>query len=151
MKFRTQYDDEIRTQKNGIVFDKPSRTKQSFAEECDVNNIMARYATFGVIDHVNTAVPMSGDFTMAPADYQQAMDIIMNAEENFAALPSDVRKRFDNNPMNLLEFIQEPEKNYEEGVKLGIFKPHVDGSVSAGLNSSSNSSSGDSSSLESGV
>ena len=125
MNFRTAYDESVRQSKRGIVFEKPSRVKQSFKDECDVNNIMARYATTGVLGHVNTATPMSGDFTMAPADYQEAMALVLDAEEKFAALSSDVRKRFDNNPMNLLQFIQEPEKNYEEGVKLGLFNPKV--------------------------
>lgn len=124
MKFRTQYDESMRTQKTGIVFEKPSRTKQSFSDECNINSIMNRYATCGVIDHVNTAQPLSGDFTIAPADYQEAMNIMIEAEDRFAALPSDIRKRFDNKPLNLLEFIQNPD-NYEEGVKLGIFNPKV--------------------------
>ena len=125
MNFRTAYDESVRQSKKGIVFEKPSRVKQSFKDDCDVNNIMARYATAGEICHVNCAIPMSGDFTMAPADYQEAMALVLDAENKFAALPSDVRKRFDNNPINLLQFVQEPEKNYEEGVKLGLFNPKV--------------------------
>ncbi len=124
MKFRTQYDESMRTQKTGIVFEKSSRTKQSFADECNINSIMNRYATCGVIDHVNTVQPLSGDFTIAPSDYQEAMNIMIEAEYRFAALPSDIRKRFDNKPLNLLEFIQNPD-NYEEGVKLGLFNPKV--------------------------
>lgn len=61
-----------------------------------------------------------------------AQHILIDAQEKFDALPASIRKRFDNNPLNMVEFCKDPE-NHEEGVKLGLFnKPVV--SVDDGAN-----------------
>lgn len=126
MKFRTQYDDDMRKPKEGIVFEKPSRTVQSEADMCDLNRIMDRYAlpeAFAFARNVpETREAMYGDFSTLE-DYQSSIAVVRKAEDDFANLPSNIRAYFDNNPANMLQFIQEPEKNYEEGVKLGLFKP----------------------------
>ena len=48
----------------------------------------------------------------------------MTAEEQFGALPANVRREFDNDPGKMLEFIQDPD-NYERGVELGLFTPRM--------------------------
>lgn len=126
MKFRTQYDVDIRKPKEGIVFEKPSRTVQSEADMCDLNRIMDRYAlpeAFAFARSVpDTREAMYGDFSTLE-DYQTSIEVVRKAEEDFANMPSNIRAYFDNNPANMLQFIQESDKNYEEGVKLGLFKP----------------------------
>lgn len=126
MKFRTQYDDDMRKPKEGIVFEKPSRTVQSEAEMCDLNRIMDRYAlpeAFAFARSVpETREAMYGDFSTLE-DYQTSIAVVRKAEEDFANMPSNIRAYFDNNPANMLQFLQEPEKNYEEGVRLGLFAP----------------------------
>ena len=126
MKFRTQYDDDMRKPKEGIVFYKPLRTVQSEADMCDLNRIMDRYAlpeAFAFARSVpESSEAMYGDFSTFE-DYQTSIAVVRKAEEDFANLPSNIRAYFDNNPANMLQFIQEPEKNYEEGVRLGLFKP----------------------------
>ena len=47
------------------VLDPVSMTKQSFADECDINNIMKRYIKDGVVNHLNTYQGNYGDFTGA--------------------------------------------------------------------------------------
>lgn len=107
MNFRNQYSfrDEHRT---GWSSDKPSRTKQSFIDECDINSIMARYASGMGITHVNTAEPIYADVSNAPADYASAFDMIQNAQKAFENLPSGIRKALDFNPANLEMFISNP-------------------------------------------
>ena len=126
MKFRTQYDDDMRKPKEGIVFVKPSRTVQSEADICDLNRIMDRYSlpeAFAFARSVpETREALYGDFSTLE-DYQTSIAVVRKAEEDFANLPSNIRAYFDNNPVNMLQFIQEPDKNYEEGVRLGLFKP----------------------------
>ena len=126
MKFRTQYDDVIRKPKEGIVFEKSSRTVQSEADMCDLNRIMDRYAlpeAFAFARSVpETREAIYGDFSTLE-DYQTSIAVVRKAEEDFANLPSNIRSYFDNNPANMLQFLQEPEKNYEEGVRLGLFVP----------------------------
>ncbi len=123
MKFRTNYDERAISQ--GIEFTEPSRTKQSELEACDINNIMARYATTGVLTHVATGEPLYGDFSEVE-DYQASLNKVMSAEERFNSLPSDVRKKFDYDPQKMVEFILD-EKNREECYNLGFFnRPPVE-------------------------
>lgn len=86
----------------------PSLTRQEFAEECDINTIMARYEASGVISHVNRAVPMYLDTTTYP-DLQGAMDQFREAALAFNALPAAVRREFDNDPQLFVDFASDSE------------------------------------------
>lgn len=83
-----------------------SRTRQEFAEECDINTIMARYEATGVISHVDQRQPMYADLTQMPSDLQTAMTMLDAATESFMSLPASVRKEFDNDPYRFVEFAQ---------------------------------------------
>lgn len=103
----------------------PSRTQQQFKEECDVNNILRHYVNTGVLNHVSQVPPEFGDYSQMPDDYGEAIALIKKSEEDFALLPSEVRVRFDNKPVNLINFLQD-EKNRDEAVKLGLVKKPVE-------------------------
>lgn len=85
----------------------PSLTRQEFADECDINTIMARYEAGGAISHVNRAEPMYLDTTMYP-DLRGAMDLFREAALSFNALPAAVRKEFDNDPQLFVDFASDP-------------------------------------------
>ena len=91
----------------GIDCSKPIITKQSFKDECDINNIMMKYIRTGLIDHVNRYQGRYGDFSDVP-DLLNAFDIIEQSEEMFESLPSDIRKEFNNDVVLFLEFAQDP-------------------------------------------
>lgn len=98
----------------------PSKTQQHFKEELDVNNIMKKYD-----DRIN-AVPFSNggmyaDFSEIQ-DFQGMLSTVQHAQDAFASLPAQTRKRFGNDPSLLLEFLQDS-NNYDEGVKLGLLQP----------------------------
>lgn len=83
--------DTIRpTRPHAIVFTKPSLTRGSFKDECDVNNIVRRYAQTGMVNHVPRGTPQYGD---APEmDFAEAMRVraeIQSAEEEAALRPSE--------------------------------------------------------------
>ena len=60
-----------------------------------------------------------GDFR----DHQQA---VIDAQEMFMQLPSQLRARFANDPAELLQWLSRPE-NKEEAIELGLFsKPAVE-------------------------
>nr|AVQ10265.1 minor capsid protein [Gokushovirinae environmental samples] len=99
----------------------PSLTRQEFAEECDINTIMARYEATGVISHVNRAQPMYLDTTSYP-DLQGAMETFREASEAFAALPAKVRKEFDNDPQKFIDFAVD-EKNVDQMREWGLAEP----------------------------
>ena len=112
----------IHNPSEGLTCYTPSKTQQQFKEECDVNNILRNYVSTGVLTHVNEREPIYGDFTEVPKDYGEMINLIHESEEKFASLPSDIRKRFDENPANMINFLQD-EKNMDEAIKLGLVKP----------------------------
>lgn len=115
-RFISAYSPKTRSQ---IQFTTPGRTKQSFKDECDINVIMRRYQVTGELVHLNQRSPLFGDFP--DMDFQSAMAIVIQARENFATLPSEVRDRFANDPGRLLSFLQDP-ANREEAIKLGLVR-----------------------------
>lgn len=101
-----------------VKFTKPSLAQQSFKDECDINNIMAKYERTGMIEHVNQFQGQYGDFIGFP-DYHQAMNAVKEAESMFMTLPSSIRERFNNNPETFLAFAQD-ENNQDEMIRMGL-------------------------------
>lgn len=98
---------------------KPTRTQQQFAKDCDVNNIIAKYKKTGTVTHVrNQAEGVYANLIDIP-DYQGAMQHIINAQNAFGDLPASTRARFGNDPQQLIDFLKNPE-NKEESIKLGL-------------------------------
>ncbi|MFN7611382.1 MAG: hypothetical protein ACK5QX_10680 [bacterium] len=117
-------------------------TKQSFAEECDINRILSQYQLTGVVNHLNHQAPQYGDVSQAPVDYQAALHQVQAAVTAFEGLPEAVRDRYQGDAMRFLDAFQRPE---EEGFlrQAGLLAPpagagappasDVGGSSSAGL------------------
>lgn len=80
--------------------DLPSRVKQEFLKEVNINSIMAK-ARQGVPPRLNPRTPMYGDFTSGPRTYQDAFEIVARAEEAFSQLPLEFRRDIDNDPRNM--------------------------------------------------
>lgn len=95
----------------------PAKTKQAFKDECDINTIMRRYEQSGVLLHLARGEPQYVDATSL--DYQASMELVVQAREAFAALPARVRERFQNDPSQMLAFVED-EGNREEAIKLGL-------------------------------
>lgn len=104
----------IRRDKDGKVI---TRTKQSFKEECDINNIVRRSEKTGILPQA-TRQAIYGEFDDA-GTYYDAMLVVVRAREQFENLPARVRARFANSPENFLEFVENP-ANAEELIKLGL-------------------------------
>lgn len=101
-----------------IVFDQPSLTKQSFKDECDVNFILAKYERTGLVDHISR---FQGDYSDVTdtVDLHTALNIVRDANDAFASLPSNIRKRFNNDPAHFMDFVSDPE-NRDEMISLGL-------------------------------
>lgn len=97
-----------------------SQTQQQFKEETDVNHILAKYKKTNMITHLNKFQGQYGDFATAE-DYQETLHRVMNAQEAFNQIPSEVRSRFNNDPALLIGFLADPANN-EEAIKLGLRK-----------------------------
>lgn len=110
----------------GISFDPKdvksrSRTKQSFKEDSDINNIVAKYQRTGVLGNPlggSPRYPQFGDFSNV-GDYQSSLNLIIEANENFMLLPAVLRKRFNNDPQELISFMDNPD-NLKEAQELGL-------------------------------
>lgn len=116
-KFVTPYNYKKENYK-GVDFTEPTITKQSFKDECDINHILRRYQKNGQLPDLIKENPRFGDFS-SPHDYQESMNIVAFANEQFAALPAKTRERFNNNPELFLEFVDNPQNNAEL-IKLGL-------------------------------
>lgn len=101
-----------------IVGRKKGRTKQSDKKGCDINFILDRYHKTGYLPDLVKKNPRYGDFSEVP-DFQNAADLVAKAEEQFAALDAKTRKRFNNDPAEMLRFANDP-ANLEEMYKLGM-------------------------------
>lgn len=118
----TAYTGELVDPKTGEVFKPPSRTKQSFVAECDINNILKQYRASGMLRHIS-AKAEKGVYTDLPdnIDFQESMNTVLQAEAAFASLPSSTRSRFHNDPAEFLEFMANP-ANQDEAIKMGLAK-----------------------------
>lgn len=96
------------------------RTKQSFKDECDINQIMSRYQKTGILEFVAKHAAQYGDCT--GIDYQEGMQILTQAKSMFAELPSSIRTQFHNDPGEFLDFVNDPE-NRAEMREMGLLKP----------------------------
>lgn len=105
-----------------LVNEEPSLTRQEFADECDINSIMARYEKTGVISHVTPRQPMYVDYTAIPADLAGTLAMLQLGEEAFMTLPASVRKEFDNNAINFVDFASDP-KNLDQMREWGLAPP----------------------------
>ena len=85
----------------------PVLTQQNFRDECDINNIIARFKDNGFAD-VPQADTSNRFFDVASAvDFHTAQNIVKNAEAVFSELPVAVRKRFHGSPLEFLSFVDQ--------------------------------------------
>jgi len=96
------------------------RTKQSFKDECDVNNIMRKFEKTGLIDHVNNHQGEYGQF-IGFDDYHTSLNQIQDAEASFMTIPAKIRAKFDNSAGKFLAFAQNPD-NLPKMVEMGLAK-----------------------------
>lgn len=98
----------------------PSLTKQSFAEEADINTIVKRFNLTGQLPQ-DVRMPTYADFE-GILTFHDAMNAVRDAQEAFFELPAELRSRFGNDPGAYVDFCSDP-KNQDEAVKLGLAKP----------------------------
>jgi phage internal scaffolding protein len=97
-----------------------SKVQQSFKDETDIKYILQKYGKSKMAPTmINQA--LYGDFSEVPS-FQEAQNRLIQAQESFMTLSSDVRKKFDNDPTQFLEFVSKKE-NVEEMRKMGLMKP----------------------------
>lgn len=124
-EFPLSYHDFYKTNGGGAYAtftEGPSLTRQEFAEECDINTIMARYETTGQLPINNGAEPRYVDFTAFPDDLMGTMSQLSQATDAFMTLPAKVRREFDNDPHMFVDFASDP-SNIDQLREWGLAKP----------------------------
>lgn len=84
-------------------------TKQNHKQECDINHILKQYQRTGIINHITQLQPTFQDLP-DQIDYQESLNLIMDAQQTFDALPAKVRAEFDNDPARFLAAFTDPAK-----------------------------------------
>lgn len=103
-----------------LICEDASHTRQEFADECDINSIMKRFAVTGVLPGSDRK-PMYGDFADLPS-YMEAQQILLDANDAFMALPAAVRREFDNDPAKFVAFAED-DKNLDKMREWGLAPP----------------------------
>jgi phage internal scaffolding protein len=104
MDFKTSYSEKSRVSLDcGDV----RHTKQSFKQECDVNHILRKYRKTGLIEHANAYQGDYSDVTSVPS-YQDALNALQRANDMFLTVPSDIRRKFNNDAGQFLDFVNDP-------------------------------------------
>jgi len=111
------YDKDAASNESGLHCEDASLAQQHFKDECDINNILRQFNVNGMLPQ-QTLSPRYGDFS-GIGDYHTALNRVIAAQDEFEALPAQIRARFDNDPANLIEFL-ENEKNRPEAEELGL-------------------------------
>lgn len=105
-----------------VRFDEPSRTRQEFADECDINVLMRKFEATGTVSHVNPVQPYYADVGDGVPDLRAALDIVREANVAFMSLPARARAEFDNDPVKFVEFAGDP-ANLERMREWGLAPP----------------------------
>jgi phage internal scaffolding protein len=93
-------------------------TEQSHKKSCDMHHIMKNAERTGVIEHLNAYPAGYGDMPSS-TDFHEHMNAVVAAQEMFESVPSEIRKKFGNDPAEFLEFMED-NKNYEAIEKMGL-------------------------------
>jgi len=114
MKFNTPYE---RQKSKRQVKCGQGLTEQAHKDACDMNLIVRDYERTRILKHQNASPGRYAD--VSAVDFQTAMDTVLKVNNCFYDLPSSVRKQFNNDPAEFLEYAQD-EGNLEEMKSLGI-------------------------------
>lgn len=115
---------KIKRNRVSISFkDVPQITVQSAKEECDINHIMKRALKGGALPIIDPSKFTYGDFTKVK-DFASAQLQILEANELFDSLPSNIREHFKNDPAALVAAVSDV-KQRDKLIELGLIQKPV--------------------------
>lgn len=95
-------------------------TQQSAKDECDINLIVEAAKRGAMPTHLTSRIPFFGSNIGVPS-LREALTIVDEANLAFASLDAHIRDRFQNDPVKLVEFVNDS-KNRDEAIKLGLLQ-----------------------------
>lgn len=117
------YDTDAASNESGLHCEDATLAQQHFKDECDINNILRQFNVTGLLPEAPLS-PRYGDFT-GIGDYHTALNQVIAAEDEFMSLPAQLRARFENDPAQLINFLDNPE-NKNEAIQLGLLTQSVE-------------------------
>lgn len=97
----------------------PKVTQQHMRDSTDINKIVDKYNRTGVLQSGRASGRQPMFIRMDGLTFHEMLIRVQETQGQFAALPAKIRKRFANNPENLLRFLENKE-NLEEAIGLGL-------------------------------
>lgn len=107
----------------GLACPEPTLAKQEFKDDADINNIMYQYGRTGELPQIPGAV--FGDFENTMS-YHDMQNTLIEAQNAFKTLPASIRATFNNDPANVIDFLNNP-ANRDKAIELGL----VNGQITA--------------------
>jgi len=102
-----------------IPEDEEIRVEQTHKDEVNINNIVKRH---GMDLIAKTAALQQFTYDDNPNnDFQETMNMILKAKESFSSVPSEIRKKFDNDPAKFMDFIHNGD-NQQQLIDWGLAK-----------------------------
>lgn len=98
----------------------PSMTSQAPAEDVDINKIVARIQK-GQTVLASNGEPFYGDVSDITG-LQDALIKVQEANDLFMQYPAELREKFDNDPVKMVEFLENPE-NLDKAIEMGLANP----------------------------
>lgn len=98
-----------------------TRTQQQFKDQCDVNQIIAKYKRGLPITHLARVQGTYADVS-AIGDYHESMNKVLKAQDAFLTIPAELRNKLGNDPAQLIAFLNNP-NNRDEAIKYGLLDP----------------------------
>lgn len=100
--------------------DSESKVEQQHQNDADINTIMRKLHSQGVLPYYKNGGDF-GDFTSVE-DFHEAQNKIAQARLDFMALPAVLRQKFNNDPGELIQFLDNPD-NLAEAREMGLVSP----------------------------
>lgn len=94
----------------------PGRTVQADRDDADINKIVARFHKTGQLPP--SREELFGDISEI-GDFADALMRVQRGKELFMEYPAHIRERFQNDPAQLISFLDD-ESNLDEAVELGL-------------------------------
>jgi len=114
MQIKRRYDPSVSVLSDTVG---DTMTQQHMANDANINQIVSKFQRTGQVP-VNQMQPMYGDFSSS-VDFHGAKNAILAVSDLFADLPSAVRKRFNHDPGQLIDFVMDS-NNRQEAIELGL-------------------------------
>lgn len=88
----------------------PSMTDQSFTDECNINNVILRFAGTGELPpRINARTAEFLDVSDVP-ELREALEMAKNGNEFFQSLPDQVKQAVGYDPVRLLDALDEHQR-----------------------------------------